>query len=247
MRVVFVFLLVFASQCFSFEDLKVVTENHPPVQFEVDGEVKGYATEILHEILGKAKLSASIESLPWARAYNRALNEKNTLIYSMLRTENREDKFHWIGPISQLNVGVLAHRERTDINPSNLEEAKKFIFGTIRDSYAHTYLVEQGFSEDSNLFLAATTHEQVDLFVKKRVDLLLTDPIAIRHRFKEKSYPVENIKVLFWVPDLTKDLYLAAGKKTDMFLVDELTEAMNDFRRTDHYQSLYDLKSMLEN
>jgi polar amino acid transport system substrate-binding protein len=41
-------------------------------------------------------LDYKIELLPWVRAYNMALNRDNVLIYTITRTTERENLFHWI-------------------------------------------------------------------------------------------------------------------------------------------------------
>ncbi|MCP3930582.1 MAG: transporter substrate-binding domain-containing protein, partial [Bacteroidetes bacterium] len=86
------------SLCFA-EEYKVLTENLAPVHYEENGTVKGIATEIVLEIFKEAGMQPNFSVYPWKRAYHMTLNNKNTFIYTINRTENRESLFRWIGPI----------------------------------------------------------------------------------------------------------------------------------------------------
>lgn len=239
-----IWLCLFTSlQVSAAPTFSIVTENHPPVQYELDGKVVGTATEILRDVLSKGEFKGDIKVMPWARAYKIALSQKNTLIYSMLRTDKREHKFHWIGPISKLNVALIALNSRSDINVKTLSDAKGYVVGTIRNSYSHDFLMTKGFSVQENLFVFATMVEEVDLFAKGKIDLLLTDPNTIGHQLHKIGKSAADIEVKMWVPELTRDLYLAANINTELYWVNKITKAMDEVRKTERFQSLYDAKS----
>ena len=48
---------------------------------------------------------------PWVRGYELALSQPNTVLFSTTRTPARESSFHWVGPIAQDRVVLLAHRD----------------------------------------------------------------------------------------------------------------------------------------
>ena len=63
------------------QTVRVVTESAFPLQYQEEGTIVGPATELLEALLKEAKVSYQIEMQPWARAYQSALTNKNTLIY----------------------------------------------------------------------------------------------------------------------------------------------------------------------
>jgi len=86
--------LVFVSmQMAVAHSLRVVTEDSYPVQYVENGQLKGKNATSINTALEMMKLDASIEVLPWARAYNMALSTPNVLIFSITRTPEREDLF----------------------------------------------------------------------------------------------------------------------------------------------------------
>lgn len=82
LRVIFLFLL-FPFPVYSVP-IDIVTEESPPLQYFVNGKLDGRTTRIVKAVLEQAGLDGEFRVYPWARAYNIALNSKNTLIYSIL-------------------------------------------------------------------------------------------------------------------------------------------------------------------
>lgn len=223
--------------------MQVVTEHHPPVQYIVEGQIKGLATDIVRALLSETGIDAQFHIVPWARAYDKALNDANTLIFSMARTDLREPHFQWIGPVSQLNVAVLALAGRDYSDVKELDDTRDYLFAVIRDAYSFDYLTEHGFSTEKNVFLAATMQEQVNLLLKGKVDFLLTDPLPVRQRLLNLGYTGEEIMPLMWIDELGKDLFLAASKDTNSEVVEALRKALIKMQPTEFYQTRYNLKA----
>lgn len=75
------------------EPILVVTELAPPNQVLINGEVAGEGTQFIRDIFAEADLTPNIQMYPWARAYKIADELKNTFIYSLARTVEREGNF----------------------------------------------------------------------------------------------------------------------------------------------------------
>nr|BFE97768.1 hypothetical protein GCM10020185_83040 [Pseudomonas brassicacearum subsp. brassicacearum] len=73
--------------------LRIVTEELPPYNMTQNGRMTGMSTEVVQAVLKEVGMDAPIHSMPWARAYELALNESNVLIYSIVRTPAREPLF----------------------------------------------------------------------------------------------------------------------------------------------------------
>ncbi|XOV81171.1 MAG: substrate-binding periplasmic protein [Aestuariibacter sp.] len=225
------------------QTLQVMTESHPPVQYLEDDEIKGFATDIVRALLSKAQMQGEFHLVPWARAYDKAQHQPNTLIYSIARTSNREEKFHWIGPVSRLNVAVIGLTDRDFSSVRVLQDTQKYLFAVIRGAYSYDYLTQKGFSTNSNLFLAATMQEQVNLILNRKVDFLLTDPVVVRQRLNNLGFSGDLIAEVLWIPELSKDLYLAASLKTDIRIVNTLKTELQEMQPSAFYQARFNLKS----
>lgn len=223
------FVVVLLSvRTFAESQLTVVTEILPPMQYAVDGEIVGDATAIVKAVIEKSGLQAEFKILPWARAYEKALSDKNTLIYSLHRTPQREDKFYWIGPVSKLNAALITQSDSHDFLVKNIQDAKAYVVGAIRNSSPHQYLLSKGFSEDENLFLFGTWEEEVNLFAKHKVDFVFGDHISMGHKLAELGYEPGFMKIILWETQLSKDMYLAANLHTEPLWLKKLSEAMTE-------------------
>ncbi|XVN20213.1 hypothetical protein QZH46_10075 [Pseudomonas corrugata] len=115
------------------EGIEVVTEDSLYAYLR-DGKLVGPGTRVVEQTLDKAELTDHhILLYPWARAYDKALHEPNVLIYPMDRTVLREPLFKWVGELERVTIKLYKLRERHDITLSNLEDAKLYTVGVVRN------------------------------------------------------------------------------------------------------------------
>lgn len=105
------------------QEITIVTENYPPYQYGENSEVKGLNTEIVNSILKELNMEVRIEMYPWAPAYQMVIENKNTLIYKIFRTQVRENLFKWVGTKAPAKLCLFALKEREDIKVETLEDA----------------------------------------------------------------------------------------------------------------------------
>ena len=105
--------------------LRIVTEKLPPLQFKQDnGAITGAMVDVVNLLLKKSNIECEIEMLPWARSYQIALERENTLIFSMLRGEDRENKFIWVGKIFAIDSYLVALKSHDAFSIDSIEDAK---------------------------------------------------------------------------------------------------------------------------
>ena len=72
------------------------------------GSLRRTIEDEMLKVAGSQQTRGDIAFLPWARAYNLALNNKNVLLFSTTRTEAREALFKGVGPILKSNFVLFA-------------------------------------------------------------------------------------------------------------------------------------------
>ncbi|XOV80457.1 MAG: substrate-binding periplasmic protein [Aestuariibacter sp.] len=216
-----VFLQVHAA-----EQWLVVTEDAPPLQYVIDGEVKGKSTEIVREVIQEAGMQAEFVVYPWARAFETARTRPNTLIYSMIRRPERESMFHWIGKIGRFQLSFVTLRENTGFSITSTAQAKQCIIGAMRDDFTHQYLNGEGFA-DSDLVIRSTLYELLNLLYKGRIDSFLVDQHLVGDLAEQLGFNSAEMQVAYLVPDLAVDIYLASNKHSDPETVTKLIVAFN--------------------
>lgn len=218
----------FCSQLVFAEDWRVVTEDAPPLQYLTEDGVAGYSTDMVKALLQKVELNVEIEVMPWARGFDLVLQRKNTLIYSMIRTPQREPHFQWIGRLGHFQLSFIGLKQRKGLAIDSIEGAKKWVVGAMRDDYTHKFLQQHGFTDREHLVVRSQLSELVDLLYKERIDTFIVDVELLRPMIKELGFEETLVTSLMDITELTGDVYLAANVKSDADMVKTMKKAFNE-------------------
>jgi len=106
-------LLVCLPVCAAWSaDITVYTEYYGRSNHRAEnGEIVGETADLVRQVLDDAALNYTIKLVPWNRAYQLATHFDNTLIYALLRKPDREEKFHWLVPISETELYLYARAD----------------------------------------------------------------------------------------------------------------------------------------
>lgn len=207
------------------QEVKIVTENYPPYNYEENGKVKGVSTEIVRAVLKEMGLNIKITVYPWARTYRLALEEPNTLIYSIARTPEREHKFKWVGIIAPADQVLLSLKERTDIKLNNLDDTRKYKIGTVRDDVIEHHLLSNGFKVGKNIDRCNNYNSNIKKLLRKRIDLCAIGKLVGYNILRKIGHePGDTVKQVYRFDVLSKGVNMAFQKDTP-------DEVVNKFRR----------------
>ena len=238
LKIALLILSCYSTAIFA-QQLNIVSEEIPPLQMlSANHQPDGAMVEIVNAVLKKANLTASINIYPWARSYQLALNEKNTIIFSLFRSLERENKFQWIGKLYTLNSYLATLKSRPDININSLADAKKYSVGTIRGDLAESYLRDHNFVVNSNLFISSKYDVLWELLYSGRIDAAFTNSLLWRYELEAIGLDSNKIELNYQIANFASDLYIAASLSTDKNIVDALTKALADIKADGSYQRI---------
>jgi polar amino acid transport system substrate-binding protein len=218
--------------------LKVVTSDFPPYQIINDEKVEGLASEIVVEVIKNAGLTGNFRSYPWPRAYKIAQNEKDVLIYSIVRSPEREKRFKWIGNIAPFDVHFWRLSKRSDIKINTVEDAKRYIIGGVNNDIKATYLESKGFTVGKNLTLVNSDELNLKMLMAKRIDVLPADEFSFYYRLKIAHYEAADFTKLIKLKGIPDELYLAASLTTSDEIVNKLKKSLYDLQKTKQFKEL---------
>jgi len=210
------------------QSIQIVTENFPPYNHKEQGKITGLSTEVVIAVLKKAKLTYKIKMYPWKRAYNTALKNKNTLIYTISRTPTRENLFKWVGEIAPAGSYLFALRD-SDIEINILNDAGKYRIGTVIEDVRDQFFREIGFKN----LKAVKTHEQnFNKLQKKRIALWAMAELVAYHIVKKSGHPSNIIKKVFYLEDVSKrKYYMAFSRETPDDLVNKVRNTLKQLKK----------------
>lgn len=210
-------------------DLKVATEEFPPLNYSENGKIKGISTEVVEAVLARAGITAGIEIYPWARCYRMVLEQPNVMAFSMGRTPEREDLFIWIGPIAPpIKTAFFKLKQRGDILLTSLVEAKKYKIGVVRDSGGHKVLLAEGFEDEANLFPVSTIEQNLKKLFSGRIDFLFYNNMTVLTKTKELGQPPSQLEEALVFGQF--ETYMALNKNTDKATVTKMRTAFEQIR-----------------
>lgn len=222
MLLAFFLTLVCAFPAMS-QEIMLITEHAPPLNFLEKDEVKGLGTEIVEAMMGKLGVDYPIHVMPWARGYEMIQKDANVALFSTTRTPERENLFQWVGPLVR-ERWVICARKDSDIEINTLEDAKEVRkIGTYIDDVKEQYLKKQGFDN-----LASVRNDSMNpgKLIAGRIDLWITSDLTVPFFMRLAKLDRGLIKEVFSFNESV--LYLAFSKKTDPAMVKEWQDAYDE-------------------
>jgi polar amino acid transport system substrate-binding protein len=186
LMLLFLFFLI-NTKSISAAELTVVSENYPPFIINENKQISGTVTEVVLEILAISGVNYTLAVYPWARSYKMATSQKNTLIYSITKTQERTPYFHWFCPIYESSAIYAYKLADNPININSLQQLKKARVGILRHDHGHEYLLSKGFKDGVNLDVSATEDINIRKLVKGRIDAVVQSKEAAIYRLNKLS------------------------------------------------------------
>jgi polar amino acid transport system substrate-binding protein len=232
------FALLATALCLGFAataaPLKIYTEENKPLNFSHGGSVGGMATEVVRAIQERVGDSSPITLGEWATGYDEALKQPNAMIYSAVRTPQRDKQFKWVGPISELRT--FFYGKPGGITLSSLEDAKKVAkIGVPKKFYAEDWLLKAGFT---NLVSSDTPADMIEQFKKGEIQLFVSHNLAISNLLMDTKVPVQSVKPILAFMDV-KQHWMAFNLKTPDDIIQKWQKALDDLKKDGSFQKIW--------
>lgn len=229
--VIALFLLLIMAKPFAQEDkllkARFVTEIMSPFQLKEQGKLTGFAAELMQDLINRADINGKIEVYPWARAYNIALSKPNVFIFTMVKTPERLEKFHWIDEYYVATDSFYALRSRDDIVINSIADAKKYITCIPRNDVGEQRLSKLGFT-DVQLKKVAVQSQCLGMLYRDRVDLNLFNELGIRSLASKYNFEREMFKRVYVVSEAV--MGVAASKGSDPVLIEAVKKSLKELK-----------------
>lgn len=233
-------MAILPARAQTIDDLTFITEDYPPFNFERDGNRQGIAVDTLAEMLaltGAKKTRADIKVWPWARGYETAQKEKNTVLFSTTRTDAREHLFKWVGPIMPSRIVLVAKKKR-GVRISSVDDINKASYkvGAVREDIGGQLLVKMGAGKE-RLVLANSGVSLAKMLQADRLDLWAYGAPVIMWNLKELGFHAADYEEVFTLTE-SQHYYFAVNKETDDALVARLQTALEQIKASGRFADI---------
>lgn len=227
--------LAAAVQAQGQADLVAYTEQWPPYNYEEQGQVKGFATELLRALCKEARLVCEIRLVPWARAMAHVRREPNSLIYSTARRPDREKQFIWVGPLAP-RITWLWGRAGAEPLPHDARELPQYRFGVVRGEAAVQDLQAHGVPA-SSLAQDVSNAAVLKMLLSGWVDMVVDTELGMAWNLRLTQQPGTEVRRLFKLSD-EGGFYYALNPHSEPTRVQALQAAFEKLRRNGQLDAL---------
>jgi len=170
------------------QTLHLLTEDSGRFSYVEDGAVKGIMVDLMREVAGRAEIEASFDLLPWKRAYEGALTNPDTCVFSTTMTPDRLPLFKWVAPMIFNNWALVALKSR-HIHLTRLDDARPYTIGVYQGD------VREGYLRQRNFVLAPVGRNELNItgLESGRIDLWATSVYTPLQMGGEAAGKVETV------------------------------------------------------
>lgn len=191
----------------------------PPWEMMRGSEISGVSSDTIRLLFEALGIPYQFSAQSWPRAYDMAINRRQTCVTSVVRSPNREKLFKWIGPIARENW-VLYGRADRDISVSGLNDLVKYRIGAFGGDAEAMFLREHGVTAEE-----VTSGDGYRVNLKKlmndRIDLWATGDFEGAYAVRTLGY--DNLRPVYVMRE-GGAIYLACNPS----LTDELVARLNE-------------------
>lgn len=205
------------------EPIRVVTEDLAPLNYLEGDQLKGSAVTKVKKVLNDLEYEADIiQVLPWNRAYDMALHEKNVLIFSMARFEKRENLFRWIGVIEDFDMWVYCKNNGKQHEYEDEESIKNLSVGLQNYIKPFFDLNSRGYT---NIVPIKGYEHGLKMLDTERMDIIIAPRKVMEAKLKELNYPENQFVECLHLNEISTTLYLAMSKSSSPELVEKFRQS----------------------
>lgn len=225
------------------QSLQILTEEWAPFNYQENGVLTGFSTEIVKQILARLGRNEPIQVNPGSRSIYILDNEPYAMFFSLYRTEEREAKYHWVGPLASGSISFYKRKgDALDVN--SLEDAKRVRSVSCRYAGLIPGLLEElGFDNLDNT--AKDSYNVYEKILLGRNDLAISDTEpGVRYVLKKLGYPLDSLTrtpvVIF-----DADLYIAFSKDTPDEEINQWQILLDEMKADGTYDKIADKYSVM--
>lgn len=217
--------------------LTIYTEHFTPYNFKDNsGQLVGINLDIIKSVCVSAQIICEFELFPWKRAYSSAQKNPHSAIISIAKTNIREPLFNWVGPLASSQTFFYKLKTNQQLTMSNLNDAKQYSLGIVRGGIYELLVDKIGFKAGENLLTFGEENQYMDLFLKKKIDLILGSEFTIKYQLEPFGYKVSDVVRLqeLPIPEVTGN-YIAFNKSVPDHIIKRFNKEYKKLKMKDSF------------
>jgi len=210
--------------------LQYLTEEWAPFNYLENGTPAGIGVEMLDAVfrnLGVNRSRSDIRIVPLSDAFHQAQGNTGTVVFSIVRTPEREPLYQWAGPFTKSSFVVFApvSRNITIASPADLN---RYRIGAVKDSIENTLLTGRGV-EVSHIVNDMLPEDLLRKLEGGEIDLWATGDLTGRYEMQKAGVNPDAYEIVYTLSE--NDFYFIFSRDVPETLVSAFQQALGTVRK----------------
>lgn len=206
-------------------DLVAYTEDLPPLSIPDGEKVSGFSGELLDLMAKEAGLTIRQRVLPWARAYALVQQTPDTVLFSTVRSPERDAQFLWVGPILPRHIYLYRLASHTGLRIRTPDQLANYRVSTLFESASARQLQALGLKPQGNLDISHSDRNNLLKLAMERTDLVSMLDVAMLWHLQKLGWPRTTVQPVATL-DSGKQYWFAVNRTTQAQKVKKLQQAL---------------------
>ena len=222
--------------------LSIYTEHYEPYNFidqtEQPAKLREIGVELLEDMLarvGAKQTRTDFRVVTLENGFKAVEQKRNSVLFSIARTDERENNFKWVCPIDQLRTQLVGLKSR-DLTLNNDDDLKNYDIGTIKGDVGEELLKKAGIPQSRLSY--GNEYNNLNKLINGQTDLYVVSMDNVASSCKNRSCDVSQFEPVYTLK--VTDLCYAINKATADSVVTQLQSALDELRDKGRVKALKD-------
>ena len=209
----------------------------PPFQYIDEDTLTGIFPEVIDLIVKEHGETAQIEFMPYVEALDVAQKESDVFLMAAMRTKQREELFHWLGPIVHDSHYLFRLAERDDISINSEQDLRNYRLGNISGNYTEKFFKDWEIPEENITTVNIHTSNILNLLLGK-VDMIPMSNLQMMHQMAYMNRSIDILKPEYKFEQFSTDPYIAISKSTPDDIVKKFQNSFQRIKNSSAYSTI---------
>lgn len=223
--------------------LNYLTEEWAPFNYQEGGKPAGISVEILEAVFRKMGVNRTpdVRIVPLADAFQQAQGNTRTVLFSIVRTPQREPLYKWAGPFSKSSFVLFAPMNR-NIKIATPEDLNRYRIGAVQSSIENELLISQGVNS-SHLVHGLVPDELFQMLKRGQIDMWATGDLTGRYEMKKAGVNPDTYEIVYTLSE--NEFYYIFSKDVPDTLVSSFQQALAIVRNQKDAQGISEYERII--
>ena len=225
--------------------ISYLTEEWAPFNYAENGVPSGISVEILEAIfrtMGVNRTRADVHIVPLSEGFRQAQGN-NTVLFSIVKSPEREPLYQWAGPFTKARFVVYAPVSRK-ITISSPADLNRYRIGTVKGTIENTLLANEGVNS-SQVTSGMVPEDLIRMLEEGQIDLWATGDVTGRYEMKVAGVNPDAYEIVHTLSE--NDFYFIFSRDVPEDLVSAFSDAIEIVKNQEDAQGISEYERIIYN